>query len=166
MLLAEVIDQEIRPESTLRSGNSTSSFRNCLLANEISVRTATSEKEDANWGLDKLLKDLDENYPTLQIAVPNMETASWESIASGEVPFYVAFLPFDYKEGDDVLVYDQNGEEHILDGKNEPETPVIVIGKSERITCVTASADKNEYEGRKVYFENENRTYYSLAIVR
>jgi hypothetical protein len=150
ILIAECMDQEVKTESMLRSKNTsdiTPTFRESINQNE---------------KITSVLAEIENNYPLLQIAIPNMENASWESVVSGKDPFYVAFLPDDYEEGDDVLAYDQNGDEHILDGQNEPETPVIVIGINERITGVAASADRNEYKDMKVYFEDENRTYYSL----
>jgi len=128
ILIAEIIDQEVKTESMLRSANASDvaqTFRECI---------------NQNGDITSVLTDIEKNFPLLQVSIPNMENASWESVASGKAPFYVAFLPFNYKEGDDVLSYDQNGNEHILDGKKAPKTPVIVIGINERI-MIAASAD-------------------------
>lgn len=166
VLLAEVIDQEVTPSSVLRSGQTALSFKDYLVIDGVMVRTASVKNEDVmddHLSLAVLLKDLENNYPLLQIAIPNMETASWESIASGQEPFFVAFLSADYEEGEDVLAYDQDGIEHVLDGKIEPKTPVIVISRSERITSVLKAEDKGDYQNFKNYFENQNRIFYSLG---
>jgi hypothetical protein len=146
ILIAESIDQEVKTESMLRSVDASG------------VTPTFRETINKNGEITSALTEIENDYPLLQISIPNMENASWESVVSGEAPFYVAFLPSDYEEGDDVLAYDQNGNEHILDGKNEPETPVIVIGTNERIACAPTLADRNEY--MNVYFKDENRTYY------
>ncbi|ETK12226.1 hypothetical protein T235_11025 [Tannerella sp. oral taxon BU063 isolate Cell 8/11] len=156
ILIAEVIDRNIGSNGTLRSGmtDETPTLRDHLKQNDL------SDSRTSSITLQSVLKEIETNYPSLQIAVPNMENASWKEVVSGSSPFFVAFLPKDYKEGDDVVAYDQKGKEHLLDGREEPKTPVIVISESERITAIPASAQiPSKYKGMSSYYKNNIYTY-------
>ena len=157
ILIAEVIDRNIGSNGTLRSGmtEEATTLRDHLKQNDLSASQTSSSK------LQSVLKDIETNYPLLQIAVPNMENASWKEVISGSSPFFVAFLPKDYKEGDDVIAYDQKGEEHLLNGREEPKTPVVVISESERITAIPISTQLSSNIGSKLesYYQNGTYTY-------
>jgi lipoprotein len=158
ILIAEVIDRNIGSNGTLRSGmtDETPTLRDHLKQNDL------SDSRTSSITLQSVLKEIETNYPSLQIAVPNMENASWKEVVSGSSPFFVAFLPKDYKEGDDIVAYDQKGKEHLLDGREEPKTPVIVISESERITAIPASTQiPPKYKEMSSYYKNALYTYIS-----
>lgn len=163
VLIAEVLDKQVGSGVSVRLGDmKTFTLREHLERNEMAAMRSTESGSASSITMTSVLRDIDKNYPSLQIAVPNMENASWKDVVSGGSPFFVAFLHKDYKEGDDVVAYDQNGERHVLDGQEEPKTPVIVISQSERIIAIPASAEiPQEYTALSVYYKNDSYTYLS-----
>ncbi len=77
------------------------------------------------------LEKLKQAIPNLQVAVP-IHCSEWDT--KNYIPL-VAFLPFDYNEEntESVIAYDAQGNTHILDVNIEPDVPVIVVGRSERV---------------------------------
>lgn len=76
--------------------------------------------------------------PMLNISVPvNIE--KWDAATYAPL---VIFIPAGYNErtATRVLAYDQDGNEHWLDAKKAPGFPVVVVGPSERVRDVVASA--------------------------
>ena len=158
ILLADVINKETG-SNLLKSGSDTYPiFRDFLKGAKLRSSNLNSD-EGIKDQIDILLDDIEENYPLLQIAVPNFEEAEWEGVLSGDEPFMVAFLPEGYNDGDDALAYDQDGTEHILDGKVPPSFPVIVISQNERLIC-TDNAVQEEYENLDLYLETNNYSYF------
>lgn len=157
ILFAEAIDKEI-PDEMLRSSNTSTSntLRNYLLQEQIVTRT-----NNTSSSVEELLNDIQTNHPLLQISIPNMETADWEEIISGNSPFLVAFLDDNYDDmsGESIVAYDQEGKEHILDGKKAPVEPVIVISESERIISVPRS-QQNEYSDHEIMYETSECIYF------
>lgn len=159
ILLAGAIDKETG-NGLLKSGAETApSLRDYLKGAALRSAGLHSEGEGAKDRVDVLLCDIDERYPLLQMAVPNFEGADWDGVLSGDEPFLVAFLPEDYREGDDALAYDQDGREYRLDGKEAPSFPVVVVNQNERLVC-TAQAAKKDYQGLSVYLETGKRSYF------
>lgn len=70
-----------------------------------------------------------EQVPKLQISCP-VNFDQWD----GETPIWVAYTPLtiDDTEWDKIIAYDVKGKRHVLDAKNAPEQPVLVVGISER----------------------------------
>lgn len=162
ILFAEAIDKEI-PDRMLRSSNTSTSntLRNYLLQEQIVTRT-----NNTSSSVEELLNDIQTNHPLLQISIPNMETAEWEEIISGNSPFLVAFLDENYDDmsGESIVAYDQEGKEHILDGKKAPVEPVIVISESERIISVPRS-QQNEYSDHEIIYETSECIYFKKQYV-
>lgn len=154
-LIVESMDKPVvSSEKTKSVGGKIKTFGEYLLNNDI---LSTRSFEISN--ISDILNDIRINNPLLQVAVPNIENANWESIVSGGEPFFVAFLPNDYNEGDDVMAYDQNGNEHMLDGKVEPKTPVIVISENERLIAVPIN-EREKYANYELYYETSDYLYF------
>ena len=82
-------------------------------------------------GKDALIKmDEIEEVPLLQVSCP-VNFNKWD----GESPVLVAYeiLTIDDMEWKEVYAYDAEGNEYVLDAWEEPEFPVIVVGRNERI---------------------------------
>lgn len=158
ILFTEIIDKEISNVG-LRSFEGTKNTLRNLLSQRL-------ETKSNNNSIGNLLSDIQENYPLLQIAIPNMETASWENIVSRNVPFLVAFLDEDYDDmsGESIMAYDQDGNEHILDGKVAPKEPVIVISESERVFSVPVS-ELNEYSDYEEIYRTDECVYLKKNFV-
>lgn len=135
ILFAEAIDKEIPNTTFLKSSFAPTNhtLRNYLLKEGIKIRS-----NHTSSSMEELLHDIQTNHPLLQISIPNMETAVWEEIVSGNRPFLVAFLDENYDDMSNasIMAYDSEGNEYILDGQKAPIEPVIVISESERIFSV------------------------------
>ncbi|HET9571351.1 MAG TPA: hypothetical protein VFP20_08105 [Bacteroidales bacterium] len=75
--------------------------------------------------------DLTTVIPNVQVSVP-VHCEDWDP--STFVPM-VAVLPYDYKEkpGNMITAYDSKGNVHQLSADEEPDFPVLVVGRSERV---------------------------------
>lgn len=96
--------------------------------------------------MDALISNLQEAIPNLQISVP-VHCDEWN--VESYVPL-VAFLPIDYNEQTDttIMAYDVNGNVHVLSLEVEPEVPVVVVGRSERVDengCFLAGTGESIY---------------------
>jgi hypothetical protein len=164
ILLADVINKEIEINLLKSSSDINPTFRDYLKVAKLRSNNLNSEDEDINYQIDILLSNIEDNYPLLQIAVPNFEGADWEGVLTGDEPFMVAFLPEDYNDGDDILAYDQDGIEYILDGKEAPSFPVIVISRNERLICADNSV-QGEYSNLNLYLETNNYSYFQRNFI-
>lgn len=83
------------------------------------------------------------NYPDLQVAVP-VHLESWD--VENHIPL-VTFLTDDFDEDKHKLLkaYDFKGNEYEISSEQEPELPVIVLSRSERV----------DGEGNLLYTEDE-----------
>lgn len=159
ILLSKALDKEI-PSSDLRmAGGNKSTLRDLLMGSE----NVTRAKESS---IKEILEEIQANYPLLQIAIPNMESASWENVVSGERPFLVAFLDEDYDDmsGEPIPAYDQDGQLHMLDGVVAPEDPVIVVSKSERVFNVPV-AEKDQYNAEDLLYMTSDVAYFKKHFV-
>jgi len=80
-----------------------------------------------------------EEVPLLQISLPvNFE--DWD----GEKPILVACTPLtiDDIEVEEIYAYDSEGNEYVLDAKNPPDFPVMVVGINERVDQSTEQFTK------------------------
>lgn len=159
ILLSKALDKEI-PSSDLRmAGGNKSTLRDLLMGTENVTRANESS-------IKEILEEIQANYPLLQIAIPNMESASWENVVSGERPFLVAFLDEDYDDmsGEPIPAYDQDGQLHMLDGVVAPEDPVIVVSKSERVFNVPV-AEKENYSDFNQIYETSEYAYFKKNYI-
>ena len=71
-----------------------------------------------------------EEVPLLQVALP-VGFEEWD----GETPILVAYTPLTVNDVDvkEIYAYDSSGEEHVLDGQEPPDYPVMVVGINERV---------------------------------
>jgi hypothetical protein len=69
--------------------------------------------------------------PNLQISVP-IHCEDWDTKTF--IPL-VAVLPYDYKElpGNRITAYDADGKAYLLSADQEPDFPVLVVSRSERV---------------------------------
>ncbi|GAB3635534.1 hypothetical protein GCM10027422_11240 [Hymenobacter arcticus] len=84
------------------------------------------------------MTELLSHTPTLNLSVPvNIE--KWDAATYAPL---VIFIPAGYNErtATRVKAYDQDGNEHWLDAQKAPDFPVVVVGRSERVTSVAAAA--------------------------
>lgn len=84
---------------------------------------------------DSLLTQLEEEYPTMQIAIPNLENKSVENWKTGSHQPLVAILPSDYDESTHktIIAYSSDGTSKEISTENEPDELVVVISPSERV---------------------------------
>jgi hypothetical protein len=83
----------------------------------------------------------------LQIAIPELAAATSENWDIENQTPLIAVVPSNYTEDSGVnhiLAFDEEGNEHYLDTKNEPEELVIIISANERIQ----GFDKEAANGR------------------
>lgn len=108
-----------RPE-TMETLNVTSLFA----ASNVPTRSGVLNVED-------LVKEIQGRFPNLQVAVP-VHCDEWDT--ENYTPL-VAFLPYDYDEDTytEIEAYDTNGNIHVLSLEEEPDVPVIVVSRSERV---------------------------------
>lgn len=131
ILFAEAKDKSLGDNSLKNSNHTT--FGNFLKDFSLSNINLKSD-EDFNTFLNSLL----EEYPLLQISMPELtdgSTLNWDE--KKYVPL-VAVLPlnFDEKTSEIITAYDMNGNIFYLDAKNPPENPVIVISQNERLIAI------------------------------
>ena len=158
ILFSKALNKEVS-SSSLRSSGSGKTFREYFEENTLMTKSGNNSIKD-------LLSEIQANYPLLQIAVPNMESVSWEKVVSGERPFLVAFLDEDYDDmsGEAIIAYDQDGNLHILDGVVAPEDPVIVISESERVFFVPVS-EKDNYSDFDQIYETSDYAYFKKNYI-
>lgn len=108
---------------------------------------------------DNFLDELYDSIPTLQISVP-VNCEIWDE--ENYIPL-VVFLPYDFDDSktETVPAFDQNGGIIHLSLKQEPEFPVIVLGKSERIYTIS----HDEKQLNDPIFQNQNYDFYLIPIV-
>lgn len=89
------------------------------------LRGVSSENPDSSY------LQISEYIPNVQVSVP-IRCEQWD--AKSFVPL-VAVLPYDYKEqpGNLITAYDAEGNAHQLRADEEPDFPVLVVGRSERV---------------------------------
>jgi hypothetical protein len=77
-----------------------------------------------------LTMEIIEEVPLLQVSLP-VNFDDWD----GKSAILVAYTPLttDDMEWEEIIAYDADLKEHILDAKTEPDFPVMVIGINERI---------------------------------
>lgn len=81
--------------------------------------------------LDALIKEIQTQFPNLQVSVP-VHCDEWDT--ENYIPL-VAFLPYDYDDqvATEIEAFDTNGNSYILSLEEDPEQPVIVVSISERV---------------------------------
>lgn len=166
ILVAEILDTEIPQYSTNQRAYKTHTIRESLINETTKLLTEPLTDSYQSSSIAELLRNIEINYPTLQIAIPNLDVASWDEITSGNKPFLVAFLDENYDDmsGESILAYDQDGKEYSLDGKQAPKEPVIVISESERILAVS-NAERSQYTELNEYYKTANFTYLKEEFV-
>ncbi len=106
-----------------------------------------NKSNNARLSNDALIAQIENEYPLIQIAIPELEVASptnWNTESQNPL---VAVVPSNYTENGGInyiLAFDDEGNEHYLDTKNEPEELVIIISANERIQ----GFDKEATNGR------------------
>lgn len=90
-----------------------------------------SQMSGFEGNLDELISEIQRTFPNLQVSVP-VHCEAWD--AEKFVPL-VAFKPYDYdsKTHTTIEAFDVEGNVHVLSAIEEPEFPVIVVSRSERI---------------------------------
>ncbi len=122
-LISKVTDSPIpkaEEESSTRSGQDMITFGE--MVREYLPETRSGED---------ILTVLQELYPDLQVAVP-VHADEWDPETYTPV---VVFVPTDYRENETLTVpgYDAEGLFVEVDAINEPDVPVIVISRNERV---------------------------------
>jgi len=131
ILFAMTRDKEIEM-SNGRGGKMT--FAEALIGNGSNARMELSE-------YDVLLTQLEMEYPTMQIAVPQLDEYSVENWdTTNETPLVVV-LPEDYDEltHDFVTGYDEFGNMHQVSTLVEPAELMVVVSPSERVLAFEIS---------------------------
>ncbi|MCF6353255.1 MAG: hypothetical protein L3J06_09620 [Cyclobacteriaceae bacterium] len=83
-----------------------------------------------------IVAQIENEYPLLQIAIPELVGASPETWDTESYTPLIAVVPTNYTEASGVnhiLAFDAEGNEHYVDTKNEPENLVIIINANERL---------------------------------
>lgn len=90
-----------------------------------------SQMSGFEGNLDELISEIQRTFPNLQVSVP-VHCEAWD--AEKFVPL-VAFKPYDFdsKTHTTIEAFDVEGNVHVLSAIEEPEFPVIVVSRSERI---------------------------------
>lgn len=123
-ILANKLENILLPEINIHVKEllTTSYFQNSLKDTHLKSSSISGEE---------FLEKIKNAFPNLQVAVP-IHCDEWDT--ESYIPL-VAFIPFDYDEetATEVTAYDYTGKMHKLSLETEPEEPVIVVGRSERI---------------------------------
>ncbi len=98
-----------------------------------------------------LLDSLGTLHPLLQVAIPSLAKDSIENWDTATRIPLVAYVP--EKEGDELIAFDAEGNEHRLSATEEPDQLVIVISENERVMA-TAKSGKSASGGRAQMFDD------------
>ena len=124
LMIRELAAKQMRVQDFLAAQNTSATLK--------SVRKSTKVGNTAeNNSIEELVEMIQKAIPNLQVSVP-VHCDEWD--AEEYVPL-VAFLPFDYDErtATEITAYDSEGNEHVLSLLEDPDMPVIVVSRSERI---------------------------------
>ncbi|MCF6359532.1 MAG: hypothetical protein L3J29_02080 [Cyclobacteriaceae bacterium] len=86
-------------------------------------------------GVTNLVKNLEETYPLLQVAFPDLEVGDVNDWLANPKAIKVVVLPANYTEDSGItgaIAYDAEGNETIVPLKSEPNESVIVLTRNER----------------------------------
>ncbi len=135
---------------------------------EVTFKEALFDPQPANArsSADDFLDSLQQYYPLLQIAVPELANASAETWdEENDLPL-IAVIPRSTQGLEYILAYDSEGNEHQLPINEEPTEPIIVISENERLIGVP-----KEKNGRvdglcplsiDPYYSTPTKNYYFL----
>ena len=98
-----------------------------------------------------LLDSLGTLHPLLQVAIPSLAKDSIENWDTATRIPLVAYVP--EKEGDELIAFDAEGNEHRLSATEDPDQLVIVISENERVMA-TAKSGKSASGGRAQMFDD------------
>ena len=124
LMIRELAAKQMRVQDFLAAQNTSATLK--------SVRKSTKVGNTAeNNSIEELVETIQKAIPNLQVSVP-VHCDEWD--AEEYVPL-VAFLPFDYDErtATEITAYDTKGNEHVLSLLEDPDIPVIVVSRSERV---------------------------------
>ena len=101
---------------------------------------------------------LTELIPNVQVAMP-VGCEEWDP--KTQIPM-VAVIPYDYveKAGNQIVAYDANGDTMLLSTDVEPNFPVLVVGRSER---VDENGQMDTIPSLSVEFSSVKPNYFSLS---
>ncbi len=95
---------------------------------------------NARSSADDFLDSLQQYYPLLQIAVPELEKASAETWdTENEIPL-IAVVPENFEKITTIAAFDTEGDTYNLSISNEPDHSVIVISSNESLIGVPKSS--------------------------
>lgn len=91
------------------------------------------------------LKSLLQRFPGLNVSIP-IHAEKWNT--NSFTPL-VAVIPlnFDEKKMKSIRAYDSSGNLHVIDTRNEPNYPVVVVGLNERVTFDINGNIINTFQG-------------------
>jgi len=126
ILFAAAKDKEV--SGLANSRGQTLTFEEALYSSTGTARTTSDE-------FDQLLVQLETEYPTMQISVPDLETIAPEDWETASMTPLVAVLESDFDESttDFVTAYDSDGNTYELSTTEDPDRVTVVIAPSERV---------------------------------
>ncbi|NOU61599.1 hypothetical protein [Marinifilum caeruleilacunae] len=162
-ILALAYNQKIDNESKVKSQKKT--FIETL---SMYIKSENDKTKTSNFETPSLFKELEQDYPLMQIAIPEIFTESEEGIDFARKPPHVVILPidFDEKTTTTLTAIDNEGNSYQIDANEPPEEPVIVISENERLVAIV----KNELDNINHHmgipdFETEDHYYYQRGMV-
>ncbi len=96
-------------------------------------------KAGRSSGMASLVKDLEEKYPLLQVAFPELDAGGINDWLAEPSAIKVVVLPAEYTEDSGItgaIAFDANGEKTSVPLKNEPNEMVLALTRNERIIRV------------------------------
>ncbi len=104
-------------------------------------------------GGNDLVKNLEVNYPLLQVAFPDLEVGDVNDWLANPKAIKVVILPGDYTETSGItgaIAFDAEGNQTTVPLKEEPNEAVIVLTRNERTVGIPKESSKT---GRGAFFD-------------
>lgn len=160
ILFVEALNANVNSsEASTRNVVEESSFRNLL---QIGFDKMARTRANGSMTFEQTLRSIEKEYPLLQISIPDTECSSLDQMDFENNSPLVAYLPseFDEKNPMNIIAYDENGNEHILNTAIEPNVPVVVIGENERLIAVPLLESLTRAITEKEYYRTAEHVYY------
>lgn len=123
-ILTNKLENRVLPNKSIK-------VKELLTTSHSQTTLKSSNLKSGNISGEEFLERIKKAFPNLQVSVP-IHCDEWDT--ENYIPL-VAFLPFDYDEktAKNVTAYDYLGKKYKLSLDSEPDKPVIVVSRSERI---------------------------------
>lgn len=162
ILFAKVKDEDF-------SGKSLKSSRQKTYGSFLKDFYESKSKNKSNEDFDIFINSLSDNYPLLQISIPEVYEQSTENWDISDYTPLVAVLPDNFDENitEVITAYDMDGNISYLNINEYPDNPVIIISQNERL--LVYQKDQNNSKSKKydiqdpcteLYYETQSYQYY------